>query len=123
MVSLTMETGGHGDRCPCCAGGVSSTGDVVEKTVMLPQLHLLRNSLRAAHELRWRFFRALHTGTGPGSVSRGTRAHNKVHHWCSWRDMVVKSHHNHRNHWRATRRSLRFSSRTEFNSADRRADR
>ena len=33
-------------------GGASSTGAVVEDTVVLPQLHLLRNSLRAAHELR-----------------------------------------------------------------------
>ena len=38
------------------AGGASSTGAVVEKTVVLPQLHLLRNSLRAALELRWGFF-------------------------------------------------------------------
>ena len=34
-------------------GGASSTGAVVEKVVVLPQLHLLRNSLQAAHELRW----------------------------------------------------------------------
>ena len=63
--------GGHGDRRPCCAGSASSTGAVVEKTVVLPQLYLLRNSLRAAHELRWGFFRALHTGAGPG-VHRDT---------------------------------------------------
>ena len=60
---------GHGDRRPCCAGGASSTGAVVEKSVVLPQLHPLRNSLRAAHELPGRLFRALHgglsTGTGP----------------------------------------------------------
>ena len=29
-------------------GGASSTGAVVERTVVLPQLHLLRNSSRAA---------------------------------------------------------------------------
>ena len=40
---------------------------------MLPQLHLLRNSLRAAHEPRWDFFRALYTGTRLGAVSTGTR--------------------------------------------------
>ena len=57
----------------CCAGGASSTGAVVEKTVVLPQLHLLRNLLRSAHKLRWGFFRALYTGTGPGAVSTGTR--------------------------------------------------
>ena len=34
------------------AGGASSTGAVVEETVVLPRLHLLRNSLRAAHRLR-----------------------------------------------------------------------
>ena len=56
----------------CCAGGAISTGAVVEKTFVLPQLHLLRNSLRAAHELRF-FFWALSTGTGPGAVSTGTR--------------------------------------------------
>ena len=27
--------GGHGDRRPCCAGGASSTGAVVEKTGVL----------------------------------------------------------------------------------------
>ena len=58
----------------CWAGGASFTGAVVEKTVVLPQLHLLRNSLRAAHELRWGFFRAVFTGTGPGAVSTGTRS-------------------------------------------------
>ena len=30
------------------SGGASSTGAVVERTVVLPQLHLLRNSSRAA---------------------------------------------------------------------------
>ena len=40
---------------------------------MLPQLHLVRNSLRAAHELPGWLFRALHTGAGPGVVSTGTR--------------------------------------------------
>ena len=64
--------GGHGDLRPCCAGAASSTG-AVEKSVVLPQLHLMRNSLRAAHELPGRLFRALHTGAGPGVVSTGTR--------------------------------------------------
>ena len=50
MVSLTMEI-------PqlfldvvdvLLTGGASFTGAVVEKTVVLPQLHLLRNSLRVA---------------------------------------------------------------------------
>ena len=40
---------------------------------LLPRLHLFRNSLRAAHELMWGFFRAMCTGTGPGVVSTGTR--------------------------------------------------
>ena len=72
----------QGDRCPCYAvragstGGASFTGAVVEKTVVLPQLHLLRNSFRAAHELRWGFFWALYTGTGPVVVSTGTQPHN-----------------------------------------------
>ena len=39
---------------------------------MLPRLHSLKNSLRAAHrhgdELMVRFFRALHTGAGPEVV-------------------------------------------------------
>ena len=52
MVSLTMEIPqllfDVGGLCPWCAGRASSTGAVVEKTVVLPQLHLLRNSLRAA---------------------------------------------------------------------------
>ena len=71
MVSLTMEI-------PhllldevvdvLLAGGASSTGAVVVKTVVLPQLRLLRNSLRAAHELTGRFFRQ-----GWGVVSTGTR--------------------------------------------------
>ena len=65
--------GGHGDRRPCCAGGASSTGAVVEMTVVIPQLHMFRNSLGAAHELRWGFFRALYTGTGPGAMSTGIR--------------------------------------------------
>ena len=65
--------GGHGDRRPCCAGGASSAGAVVEKSVVLPRLHLVRNSLRAAHELPGRLFRALYTGTGPGTVFTGTR--------------------------------------------------
>ena len=56
------------------AGGASSTGAVVEKTVVLPQLLLLRNSLRAVHVLMWGgFFRALYTGTGPGVVSTDAR--------------------------------------------------
>ena len=33
---------------PLYSGGASSTGAVVERTVVLPQLHLLRNSSRAA---------------------------------------------------------------------------
>ena len=33
--------------CPRCACLAGSTGDVVEKTVVLPQLHLLRNSVRS----------------------------------------------------------------------------
>ena len=33
---------------PLFSGGASSTGAVVERTVVLPQLHLLRNSSRAA---------------------------------------------------------------------------
>ena len=37
----------HGGRSPRVAGGASSTCAVVEKTVGLPQLHLLRNSLRS----------------------------------------------------------------------------
>ena len=75
MVSLTMEIPQlpvTRDRRPCCAGGASSTAAVVE-TVVLPLLHLLRNSLRVALELKWRFFWALYTGTGPGVVSTGTR--------------------------------------------------
>ena len=36
----------------------------MEKTVVLPQLHLLRNSLQAAHELRWGF-------SGPGTQVQG----------------------------------------------------
>ena len=69
--------GGHGVLRPCCAGAASSTGAVVEKSVVLPQLHLARNSLRAAHELLSRLFRALHTGAGPGVVSTGdTTPHN-----------------------------------------------
>ena len=31
----------QGDRCPCCAGRERSTCAVVEKTVVLPQLHSL----------------------------------------------------------------------------------
>ena len=42
---------GQGDRRPCCAGGASSTGAVVEETVV------------------GLFLRALHTGAGPGVVS------------------------------------------------------
>ena len=54
------------------------TGAVVEETVELPRLHLLRNSSSgAAHyrvdELTGSIFRALHTGAGPGAVSTGTR--------------------------------------------------
>ena len=33
---------------PLFAGGASSTGAFVERTVVPPQLHLLSNSLRAA---------------------------------------------------------------------------
>ena len=33
--------------CPRCAGRVGSTGAVVEKTVVLPRLHSLRNSMRS----------------------------------------------------------------------------
>ena len=52
----------------------SSTGSVVEKTVVLPQLHLLRNSLRAAHELRWGFFfkGPVHRYRAGGRVHRDT---------------------------------------------------
>ena len=35
----------QGDRCPCCAGRERSTGAVVEKTVVFPQLHSLRNTM------------------------------------------------------------------------------
>ena len=42
----------QGDRRPCCAGGASSTGAIVEETVVLPRLQVSRNSLRAAHRLR-----------------------------------------------------------------------
>ena len=50
---------------------------------MLPQLHLLRNSLREARrlgdELRWGFFKALHTGARPGGyVHRDVVPQNKV---------------------------------------------
>ena len=82
MVSLTMEIPqlpvDMGDRRPCCAGGASSTGAVVEKSVVLPQPHLVINSLRAAHELSGLLFlRALYTGTGPGGrVHRDTAPHN-----------------------------------------------
>ena len=52
------------------AGRASSTGAVVEETVVLPRLHSLRDSLCAAHrlgdELRLFFLRALHTGARPG---------------------------------------------------------
>ena len=48
------------------AGGASSTGAVVEKTVVLPQLHLLRNSLRAARELM----------QGRGPCPQGHGSHN-----------------------------------------------
>ena len=53
-------------------------GAVVEETVELRRLHSLRNlSSGAAHhrvdELMGCIFRALHTGTGPGVVSTGTR--------------------------------------------------
>ena len=76
MVSLTMEIphllldkvvdvllGRWCEFHRCCRG--------VDRCA--PQLHLLINSLRAAHELRWGFFRALYTGTGPEVVSTGTR--------------------------------------------------
>ena len=68
--------GGHGDRCPCCAGGARSTGAVVERQLCFHSLHLLRNSLRAAHELRCFFFRALYTGTGRRSFPQGHGPHN-----------------------------------------------
>ena len=93
------------DRRSCCAGGASSTGAVVEKTVVLPRLHSLGNSLRsqtseslgtawAAHfcgdERSWGFFRALHTGTGPGAVSSGLGSHYLVlDRWRSWIDIFV----------------------------------
>ena len=51
MVLRTMDSAfasGQGDRRPCFAGGESSTDAVVVKTVVLPQLHLPRNSLLAA---------------------------------------------------------------------------
>ena len=35
---------GYGGRCPYFAGRASTTGAVVEKTVVLPQFDLLRNS-------------------------------------------------------------------------------
>ena len=67
----------QGDRRPCCTGGVSSTGAVVEETVVLPRVHLLGNSWRVAHrlrdELKEPFFGVLHTGAGPRVVSTGTR--------------------------------------------------
>ena len=51
MVSLTIEIPPvllrQGDRCPAFASGASSTGAVVEQTVVLPRLHSLRNSLRS----------------------------------------------------------------------------
>ena len=58
--------GGHGDRRPCCAGGASSTGAVVEMTGELTQL-------RAARELRWGFFRGpVHRYRAGGRVHRDT---------------------------------------------------
>ena len=55
------------------AGGASSTGAVVEKTVVPPQLHLLRNSLRAAHQLRWGLFLGpVHRYRAGGRVHRDT---------------------------------------------------
>ena len=57
----------------CCACGASSTGAVVEKSVVLPQLQLLRNSLRAAHELRWGFLGPCTQVQGWEAVSTGTR--------------------------------------------------
>ena len=65
--------GGHGDRRPVVQLGRVSTGAVVEKAVVLPQLHLWRNSLRAAHELRWRCFRGpVHRYRAGGRVHRDT---------------------------------------------------
>ena len=58
----------------CWAGGASFTGSVVEMFGVLPTVHLLKTSLRAAHELRWEFLGpCTQTGTGPGVVSTGTR--------------------------------------------------
>ena len=73
MVTLAIEIPSSSSTrwsCPSCAGRASSTGAVVEETVALPQLQLLRNSFRAAHHrgddrIR-RLFRALHTGARPG---------------------------------------------------------
>ena len=59
---------------------------------MLLQLHLLRNSLRAAHELRWGFFISLHTGTGPGGrVHRDTAPIIRCIYWRAMRNSCVKS--------------------------------
>ena len=102
----------HGGRCPCCVGRASSTVAVGEETVLAPtvaadenlagcrrhpsrcaeavshglrtiEMHLLRNSLRAAHrlrdELKWGFFWALYTGTRPGPCPQGHGSHNQVH--------------------------------------------
>ena len=51
MVSLTMEIPqlpvDTVIDVPVVAGAASCTGAVVEESVVLPQLHLVRNSLRA----------------------------------------------------------------------------
>ena len=52
---------------------VQVVGAVVEKTAVLPQLHLLRNSFRAAHELRWGFLSApAHRCRAGGRVHKDT---------------------------------------------------
>ena len=63
----------------CLASGASSTGAVVKKTVVFPQLHLLRNSLRAAHELRWGFCKGpVHRYRAGGPCPQGHGSHNLV---------------------------------------------
>ena len=69
----------QGDRRPCYAVRASSTGAVVETTVVLPQLHLLRNSLRAAHELSWGFLGPCTQVHGRGSCPQGHGPHNQLH--------------------------------------------
>ena len=113
--------GGHGDRCPCCAGAASSTTAVLEKSVVLPQLHLVRNSLRAAHELRGGRCRArgrVHRHTAPMIrciscvvMDEHASLHTGPHH----------NHHNHHNTQHTTHNSWvwwrpsSLSPRTGFN--------